>query len=326
MILCRGEFPPVLDQSLRPYLWMLAGCVCFSWMATCARWCRDYFMWQEVAIFRAAIPCLLVAIWALWAGVHFAVLRPAILWMRSIAGSLSLVATFYAISRLPLSEVFTLTNMFPIWVAVLSWPMLGEMPSLKVWLCAMIGVLGVYVLQKPDFSIGVDAAVVAALSASLTTAVAMIGLNRLGHLDSRAVVVHFSGVSLLFALLAMTFLEGAAPRYEPTAWAWVVLLLVGALATFGQMFLTKAFTSGDAAKLSVVGLTQVAMTLFLDAWILDTPVSGNKLVGIGLVLGPTALLMLGRRPYRPAPDEDEPLGVADEIFVRNLNGEDAPGV
>ena len=53
--------------------------------------------------------------------------------MRSIAGSISLVCGFYAMTHYPVSEVLTLTNMFPLWVAVLSLPLLGEWPSFDVW-------------------------------------------------------------------------------------------------------------------------------------------------------------------------------------------------
>jgi hypothetical protein len=41
----------------------------------------------------------------------------------SIAGSISLVCGFYAMTHYPVSEVLTLTNMFPLWVAVLSLPL-----------------------------------------------------------------------------------------------------------------------------------------------------------------------------------------------------------
>jgi drug/metabolite transporter (DMT)-like permease len=61
------------------------------------------------------------------------------LWLRSIAGSISLVGSFYAFTHLSVSEVITLTNLFPIWVAVLSWPLLRVIPAPDVWIAAAIG-------------------------------------------------------------------------------------------------------------------------------------------------------------------------------------------
>ena len=63
------------------------------------------------------------AILAMAAGKRLVFFRPRKLWMRSIAGSISLVCGFYAMTHYPVSEVLTLTNMFPLWVAVLSLPL-----------------------------------------------------------------------------------------------------------------------------------------------------------------------------------------------------------
>ncbi len=294
------------NDSLRPYLWLLCGCFCFSWMGTCAHWTKSYFPWQGAAVVRSLVPLVLVACWAWAAGVRFVVYKPGILWMRSIAGSLSLVATFYAMSRLPVSEVFTLTNMFPIWVALLSWPMLGEVPGVKVWIAALLGIAGVIVMNWSRFDEGLNPATFAALSASFSTAFAMIGLNRLKGIDSRAVVVHFSAVSLIFSLLAcLLFPVDSAPA-EPTGWSWGVLFLIGLMATCGQMFLTTAFTTGDAAKLSVTNLMQVVLTFVWDITILGNMPDRSKWFGIPLILGPTAWLMLSQpRKVREQTEIDE---------------------
>jgi drug/metabolite transporter (DMT)-like permease len=44
----------------------------------------------------------------------------------------SLVCGFYALARMPVADVLTLTNMFPVWVAVLSWPILRIVPRWDV--------------------------------------------------------------------------------------------------------------------------------------------------------------------------------------------------
>src|SRR6202007_1373505 len=95
-------------------------------------------------------------------------LRPGALWLRSCASSLSLLATFFALAQLPTSEVMTLTNTFPIWVAFLSWPLLGVRPSPGVWLAAACGVGGVVLIQSPHFQTNPGALL--ALALALTAA------------------------------------------------------------------------------------------------------------------------------------------------------------
>ena len=60
----------------------------------------------------------------------------------------------HALSRLPIADALTLTNMFPVWIAVLSWPVLGRFPERDVWFGVLCGVLGVAVMQQPYLAEG----------------------------------------------------------------------------------------------------------------------------------------------------------------------------
>src|SRR5690349_8608455 len=101
---------------------MLFGSLAFSGMGTMTQLAGRGCTWQTVAVVRAVIPLVVIAVWARLGGARLVVLGPPILWMRSLAGSCSLVATFYVLQKLPLTDVYTISNMFPLWVALLSWP------------------------------------------------------------------------------------------------------------------------------------------------------------------------------------------------------------
>jgi drug/metabolite transporter (DMT)-like permease len=277
---------------------MLCGCFAFSWMGEFAsllgqRGCD----WRLVALARSLLAFLFALGLARAAGARLVLWRPAVLWWRSCAGSLSLLCTFFALTRLPTSEVLTLTNTFPIWVAILSWPLLRERPSIATWIAAGCGVLGVVLIQHRDAensSLALSFAVPLALFAAFTSAVAMLGLHRLRDVDSWAIVVHFSGVSTAFVLVSWLF--GAAPPVEQVFDGQVLLLLlgVGATATLGQICLTRAFTTGQPARVSVVGLAQILFALGLDVLIADRSFELTTLAGIGLVVAPTAWMMTAR--------------------------------
>src|SRR5688572_401712 len=112
---------------------MLGGCVCFAIMAALAHAAGERCDWQTVAFFRGFLVLVFVGAYAIARGTRLVFFRPRRLWVRSIAGSTSLVMTFYALAKLKASTVVTLTNTFPVWVAVLSWPLLGVLPSARVW-------------------------------------------------------------------------------------------------------------------------------------------------------------------------------------------------
>jgi drug/metabolite transporter (DMT)-like permease len=277
---------------------MLIAAMAFAAMGSLAHALGPTCNWQIVALARTGLALLFATMLTLNSGVKFVFLRPATLWIRSIAGSISLVCVFYALSHLPVAEVLTLSNVFPIWVAILSWPLLGEAPTLEAWIAIGIGFLGVAVLEQPHFSLdqfvpGHEALpAVLALVGSVTTAIAMLGLHTLQRIHPLAIVVHFSGVATAVCLAMLLLAPNtavSASRLEPEALG--MLLGVGACATVGQVFLTKAFTAGPPAKVSVVALSQAGFAMLLDILVLGHRFSAVTLAGICLVMAPTAWLL-----------------------------------
>jgi drug/metabolite transporter (DMT)-like permease len=97
-----------------------------------------------------------------------------------------------------------------------------------------------------------------------------------------------------------------ATRGGSLDWRSAALLLgVGVSATIGQLLLTMAFAAGSPARVSVVGLSQVGFTMLLEMAFLGRSFSPLTLVGIGLVILPTAWSLL--RGATQHKTEEEPL-------------------
>jgi drug/metabolite transporter (DMT)-like permease len=270
---------------------MLCGSASFALMGTLAHALAPRCDWQVIALARSLLPLLLAALLARRAGARLVWWRPPTLWVRSCAGSLALVSTFFALTRLDVSDVLTLTNMFPLWVALLSWPLLGERPSRRVWLSIACGVAGVVLIQQPHFAEG-NYVTLLALGSSVCSAVAMLGLHRLQGIDARAIVVHFSAVAVFFVAGAFVICERHAPLTAALEGpAPLMLLGVGVTATLGQLCLTRAFVAGPPARVSVVALTQVVFAMGLEVLLFGRAYSPATLLGIGLVVAPTAWLL-----------------------------------
>ena len=302
---------PMTAPAVRPYLWMLAGSVSFSGMvllihAVAQRQACD---WQVQGVVRSLIATVFAVTAAVLTGAKLTAFRPPMLWVRSLAGSASMVATFYALTRLPASEVLTLTNTFPVWVAVIVSLTGGERLTPCVWAAVLSAVVGVGVVQGAGVGT-LPPAAFAALGAAGFTAVAMLGLNRVHGVSSLGIVAHFSAVATLVCLVSLLVFPrttGNAGLADPVN--LLLLLGVGTTAVGGQVCLTKAFRTGPATRVSVVSLTQVVLTMgfeaaagwrHLDAWTVG---------GTVLVLGPVGWLMTRRRPA-PPPEPVEP----DEVL------------
>lgn len=279
-------------SGLLPYIWMLLGASFFACMAAFARALRDDVDWQWIAIARTGLAMLFAATMAVIARKQLVFFRPAKLWMRSIAGSVSLVCGFYAMTHYPISEVLTLTNMFPLWVAILSLPLLGEWPPVDVWPALAFGLIGVVLIQQPQPQFGQGhIAVAAAVLSSFTSAIAMIGLHKVREIDPRAIVAHFSAVALA-CCVASLFLFPRQHALAIDGRTVLLLLGVGASATIGQLFLTMAFSAGPPARVSVVGLSQVGIMMLFEMVIWRRTFDTYTLLGIFLVMAPTAWTLL----------------------------------
>lgn len=297
---------PAVSNAALPYLWMLLGAAAFAVMSVLTASIKDQIDWQWIAIARAGLAMVFAATLAKAAGAKLVFFRPAKLWMRSLAGSVSLVCGFYAMTHYPVSEVLTLTNMFPLWVAVLSLPLLGEWPPVDIWPAMLIGIVGVVLIQSPGNG-GSFSAVPAALLSSFTSAVALIGLHQVRELDPRSVVAHFSGVAMLCCVVALVVFPRQHAGLVLSPRVVLTLLSIGLFATAGQLLLTKAFAAGPPARVSVVGLSQVGFTMLLEIAIWGRSFDAWTLLGIGLVIAPTAWTLLRGARSRPTTEEPLPL-------------------
>lgn len=295
----------MFPSGAAPYLWMLCGAFSFALMSFLAAGLKDDLDWQWIAVARTGLAMIFAAGLAIAGGAKLVFFRPARLWMRSLAGSIALVCGFYAMTHYPVSEVLTLTNMFPLWVAVLSLPLLGQWPPVDVWPAVLIGIVGVVLIQSAGGQAvsGSGLAVTLAVISSMMSGVSLIGLHHVRELDPRAIVAHFSGVALLFALVSLLLPGTKLPAID-----WFVglkLLGMGVFATAGQLFLTKAFSSGPPARVSVVGLTQVGFAMLLEIAFSHRTFSGLTLLGIGLIVLPTAWSLLrATRSVKEIPMEE----------------------
>jgi len=277
------------------YVWMIGAMLAFASMGALAHGLREQCGWEIIALARSVVILGLSGFLVLVGGVKLRFWQPSILWIRSIAGTVSMLCVFFSFTRLPIAIVVTLLNFAPVWVAILSWPLLKQAVGKGVWLAVLVGLAGVVLIQRPQLAQG-NFAILVPLVASFFVAIVMISLHRLQHIDHRAIVFHFSVVSLagcVAAVLVSGFTTSSQVSLEPMV--WYMLVGVGLASTTGQLLLTTAFASGPPAKLSVVGLTQVGFAMMYDVFLWGHKFDLLSILGIVLVVAPTAWLLFKER-------------------------------
>jgi drug/metabolite transporter (DMT)-like permease len=270
---------------------MVLAQVFFAGMNVCTRLGARDIPWAEIGLARFVIGALIALVLAWHRQSPVRVTDQPNAWRRSVFGALSATATFYALgsSRIALGDVATLGATAPIFVALLSGPLLGEAVSGRVTLAILLGFAGIVAVVGPSLGIAAPVAGVATVGA-IFYALAMIWLRKIGPGESpEAVVLHFSLVS------AVPMLALALPVWEwPDAGGALLLLGAGLAGGGAQIAMTRAYSLHRAAPVTALSGLGIVLTHLLAIPVFGERPTGWQIGGTLLVIGASLLLATGR--------------------------------
>jgi len=272
--------------------WMVLAQLLFAGMNICTRLGSIRVPWPEVASARFLLGAVLAAGVAAIRGTSLQIIDQPGAWRRSIFGALSAVGAFYTLSsqRIAIGDAATLTATAPIFVALLSGPLLDEPVGRRVWLAVALGFTGILALVRPSFALALPVALIAT-TGSFFYALAMIWLRKIGPGESHeAVVLHFSlvafGVMLLLAL----------PHWRwPDARSACFLLGAGIGGGGAQLAMTRAYSLHRAAPVTALSTLGVVFTYLFAAGVFAERPTGWQIGGALLVIAAGAVVSL-RQP------------------------------
>lgn len=242
----------------------------------------------EVAASRTLFGGAILFAYARVRGVTLGISDKKTVALRVVTGVLSLVALFYAFSKLPVSEVTAITSITPILIAFFARIFLREKMSNQVGLAMVLGLAGVALVLRPEATHMMSG--FSALLSAIFAAIALVTLRKLGVTEStEAVVVHFS----LWSGLVLGL--GAAMNFVvPTPTQALYMIALGAVGTIAQFLMTKAYRFEPAARVGTgTYLTGVLFSALLAIlWLGEVPAATTWL-GIGVLLASGLILFAG---------------------------------
>ncbi len=297
---------PLSTRNNKAILWMIVGGFDFATMGALIHALGSECDWLILAFLRMLMSFAISLFLTRRAGLKPFLLNRPLLWLRSLVGCAAMIATFYALTELPISDVAVITESRPLWVAILAGILLGEATGKRVWISIVLGMTGVILVEHAHMTDHITAGL-AALFAALTGAIVMILLRKLRDIDPRTIVAHFSGTAAAVCLLLilvlgkdfnLSFMEKPANL--------LMLAGMGVFGTIGQLAMTKAFSIGEAPAVASAGFIRVGFSAGYDLLIWQHVFQITTLLGIALILGSTGGLL------RPAQNSTEHLEAAEE--------------
>jgi drug/metabolite transporter (DMT)-like permease len=282
----------MLRAPARGLGWMIVAQACFAGMNVCTRLGSRQLPWAEIAAVRFLVGALVAAGLAAALGRSLRVTDRAGTWHRSVYGTAAACASFYALAshRVAVGDAATLSATTPLFVALLSRPLLGERVGRHVALAVALAFAGIVLLVRPSFALAWPVAVIATLGA-VAYAMAMIWLRRIGPGESHeAIVLHFSLVGLTTTVLL------ALPVWRwPDLRSGVALIGAGLGGGGAQLAMTRAYSLQRAAPVTAVSNLGVVFTYLLAIPLFGSLPGPWQVAGAGLVLAATGLLAAGGR-------------------------------
>jgi drug/metabolite transporter (DMT)-like permease len=173
---------------------------------------------------------------------------------RAIAGTGSLICTFYAFTAMPLADATAIMFTMPMFMIVLAVPFLGETAGWCRTMATVIGFLGVVIVVRPGTA-AFDPVSLIALLGALLHAVVGVFVKKMARVEPPELIM------LYFSLFAMVVF------LVPTLYVWhtptpVELALLGAVAVLGIVNQVCFIAACRIGEMTVVAPIDYSRLLF----------------------------------------------------------------
>lgn len=261
---------------------MVGGIISFTSMAIAGREVSFELDTFEIMLYRSIIGVLVVSIVAKSLGtlnqIQTHVLKQH--FYRNIAHFSGQNLWFYAISVIPLAQVFALEFTMPIWIIIFSSLMLGEKITRIKVTAVLIGFLGILVVARPSIetlNLGIGTAALSAVGFALTS----IFTRRLTETESiTCILFYLTSMQLIFGLIATGY-DGdiMLPSINTAPW----LLLIGFAGLTAHFCVTKALSIAPPSVVMPIDFVRLPIIAFVGMIFYSEPLDMFVILGAVLI-------------------------------------------
>ncbi|MGQ0566672.1 MAG: DMT family transporter [Gemmobacter sp.] len=270
-------------RPLAAALWMTGSIASFTAMAIAARAIKDVHDTFEIMTWRSLMGFVVVA------GVALALRRlrevrtdrlPSHV-ARNIVHFTGQNLWFYALTVIPLAQVFALEFTSPLWVILMAALFLGERITRAKVIAGVLGFAGILLVARPDFG-ALDIGVVTALLSAVCFATTSVLTKALTRNESIVSILFWLTLMQLGLGLATAGWDGdlALPTAETLPW----LALIGLCGLCAHFCLTTALSLAPAGIVAPMDFARLPVIAAIGWTWYDEPVSPALALGAGLII------------------------------------------
>lgn len=260
---------------LRAALWMSGAIVSFSAMAVAGRQVSFALDTFEIMMYRSFVGIIIVLAVAGAAGTLGQVNRANLgtHFLRNLAHFTGQNLWFFAVTVIPLAQVFALEFTSPLWVLVLSPLILGERLTRVRGIAAGLGFIGILIVARPGAD-SLNIGVLTAAASAICFAFTIVFTKRLTRTASiTCILFYLTTMQAVMGVIAAGW-DGDITLPDATTLPWLVL--IGCAGLLAHFCLTTALSIAPATvvvPIDFIRLPLIAVVgmLFygeaLDLWV-----------------------------------------------------------
>ena len=199
---------------------------------------------------------------------------------RSLVLVAEMCVTVLAFTLLGLAETHAIFASYPLIIAMLSGPILGEHVGWRRWLAICVGFFGILIILNPGNGIFSPYALVPLAGAILF---ALYGLltRYAGQYDNSSTSFFWTGIVGCIAMTAI-----GLNFWDPVSQAdWSIMLILSASGMLGHFLLIKCYEVAEASAVQPFAYLQLIWASLIGVIIFGEKITTNVLLGACIIVG-----------------------------------------
>jgi drug/metabolite transporter (DMT)-like permease len=206
--------------------------------------------------------------------------RPGLQVLRGVLLAAEICVTVLSFVLLGLIGTHAIFSVYPLLIAALAGPVLGEYVGWRRGLAIGVGLLGMLVILRPGFQVFSPVALVP-LGGALMFAYYGLLTRLVARTDSAETSLFYTGIAGAVAMTVVapfwwTSIEGVGD------WSWMLLLC--AMGVLGHFLLIKAYAVAEAGTVQPFAYFQLVFVSILGVALFDERPDGWTVAGAALIL------------------------------------------
>ena len=286
---------------------LVGALACLTLSDSIIKWLSPELPLHEITLFRSCFALAMVLVFVqLEGGLETLKTRRPLLHL--LRGSMLVLANmffFVGLAAMPLAETVVLFYTAPLFICVLSGPILGEKVGLSRWLVIVVGLIGAVIMLRPGSEVFRPVSllpVLAALSyAAMTMMTRKLGMQEKAGALTFYIQLAFIGISSLTGLVigdgGFDIYDNPSLSFLLRAWIWPntaqlqLLIVCGAIVSIGGYLISQAYRIGEASAVAPFEYASLPFALVVGFYLWGDWPDWRAFVGTGLIIGSGLLVV-----------------------------------